>query len=30
MTTDVESVQAFYSALFRWEPVDIPIDDTNV
>ena len=29
-TADAEGARAFYTGLFGWEPVDIPVDDTNV
>ena len=29
-TTDAAGARAFYTALFGWEPIDIPVDDTNV
>ena len=29
-TSDAAGARAFYTALFGWEPVDNPVDDTNV
>ena len=29
LTTDSDGAKAFYTALFGWEPVDIPVDDEN-
>lgn len=29
-TTDAEGARAFYTALFGWTPIDMPIDDTSV